>query len=209
VRAIAARIVVPSLLSLFVAACATAPTSRGPTGAGAAPSADPQYAQACLTQAIPVIQRQAASLGFLRSAAEEYLLVRAQRPSDRLACNFQQVNGGVPVQNYTYDVHLSANGEVLHSAGRYAPGAAKLSPVPKVSEIDIIERAMGDAATGLGVDEAFIAPPRLMLVPVTSVEFRLIYEVIASKPGTPQALRITYNADNGQKIGQYRINTGG
>ncbi len=197
-----------SLASALIAACA-APAPRGPVGAGAAPSADPQYVEACLTQAVPVIQRQAANLGFLRSAADEYLLIRAQRPSDRLSCHFQQVNGGVPVQNFEYSVHLSNAGEVLHSAGRYSVAAARLAAIPRVSEIDILEKAHGDAVAALGLEEPFVAPPRLIFAPVTSVEFRLVFEVIASKPGTPQAVRITYNAENGQKLGQYRLNAGG
>lgn len=203
------RIAIPGFAALALAACAGTGGAPGTRGAGAAPGADPQYVDACLTQAVPVIQRQAAYFGFLRSAAEEYLLVRAQYPSDRLMCSFQQVNGGVPVQHYEYEVHLSARGEVLHSAGRYAPGAAGLSPVPGVSEIDILERAMGDAAAGLGVEEPFVAPPRLLFVPVTAADFRLIFEVIASKPGSPQALRLTYDARNGQKIGQSAFKTGG
>ena len=198
---------VPLILAALLGACASTP-EQAFSGAGAAPSADPQYTQACLTQAIPVIQRQAANLGFLKSAADEYLLLRAQRPADRLICSFQQINGGVLVQNYEYAVHLSDAGEVMFSAGRYAPGAARLSPVPGVSEIDILEKAHADAVAGLQTEEPFVAPPRLLFMPATATEFRLVFEVIASKPGTQQVLRITYNAENGQKLGQYRLGTG-
>lgn len=190
-------------IAIVLSGCATGGSTPLPTSA-VAPSVDPRNATPCLSYGLPAIQAQAAHLKFVRSAAEEYQLIRAEQPADRTLCTFQQVNGGVPVEHYEYRVHVGQSGDILLSSGRYSPIAATLPSQPKVSEISILEKAYTDAAAALAVEQPFLAPPHLLFRSLTTAQFQLTFELVASAPDKG-AVRLIYNADNGQKLGQQRL----
>jgi Zn-dependent metalloprotease len=196
-----------SVIASTVAAAALAACAGHdvrPATASIAASVNPNIAEPCLTYGVAALQAQAAHLQFVHSAAEEYRLIRAERPADRTLCTFQQINGGVLVQHMEYSVHLGQNGDVLSSGGRYSTSAAAMSSQPKVSEISILEHAHPDAVAVLGSEQPFLAPPQLMFQALTPTLYQLTYELVVSAPGK-SPVRLIYNADNGKKLGQQRL----
>lgn len=196
-----------SLTVLLCTACASG-LSRAPAAAGAAASVDAEQATSCLAQGLPAIDAQKDNLGLLRPAREEYRLIRAARPGDRLVCTFQQVNRGVPVQFYEYAVHLSPQGRVLFSNGRYATAAAAASPQPGLTEIRILELAFTDAQRLLAAERPSISPPQLRFTAVSSDRFRLDFETVARHPDSGAAMRLGYDAENGRLVSQQRLGSG-
>lgn len=202
-RSILALASLATLLGL--AACATGTPAPAPMRV--ADTADRRHAEPCLRLGVPAIEGQAQYLGLLRPASQEYRLERADRPSDRVLCKFRQVNGGIPVQHYEYSVHLSAAGQVLLSSGRYSKEAAKLGSQPRLSVLDVMERAYADTAVPLKTNTPALTPPQLQFVQVTATQFRLIYQLVASHPQTG-AIRLTYDADSGERISSQTLSSG-
>ncbi len=177
------------------------------TDAGASPAVDAARAPACLRFGLPAIQAQAEHLQLLRPASQEYRLIRAEHPADRWICEFQQVRDEVPVQFQHYTVHLSDDGRVLLSAGRYAASAAVQSVQADVASADIQLAAVRDAQRILGTAAPFVAPPTLLLTAVSPTEFRLSYEVVVSRADTGAAARLLYDAHSGAKTAQQWLKT--
>lgn len=195
------------LLATAVAlpACVLGPAENN--AAGASPAVDASRAPICLRFGLPAIQAQADHLQLLRPAAQEYRLVRAEHPADRWICEFQQVRDEVPVQFQSYTVHLSDDGRILLSAGRYAATAATLSVQAGVSSADVQLAAVSDAQRILGTNQPFVAPPTLLLTAVSPTEFRLSYEVVVSRADTGVAARLLYDAHSGAKTAQQWLKT--
>jgi len=186
-------------------ACALNPPTQG--SAGASPAVDASVGQTCLSLGLPAIQAQAEHLQLLRPAAQEYRLMRALHPADRWVCEFQQVRGEIPVQFQEYTVHLSDDGRVLLSAGRYAQAAATQSVQPSIPIADIQLAAIADAKRILDAADPFVAPPTLLLTAISPTAFQLSYEVVVSRSDTGVTARLLYDAHSGAKTAQQWLKT--
>lgn len=198
----------PSLLLVLAGLTACAGNMPPPAAPiRVASTVDRALSEPCIERGVPAIQAQAQYLGLLRPASQEYRLERVDRPQDRLLCKFLQVNGGVPVQHHEYNVHLSPSGQVLLSSGRYSRDAAQQSSVPRISPLEVMEKAYEDTAATLQTNTPALTPPQLQFQAATATQFLLVYHLVASHPQTG-AVRLTYDANSGQRLLLQRLSSG-